>query len=89
MISNINADFYNLVREAAHKKWDPIGVSSYSEQIGEYDSYLPKLCELLKKGASEEQIFDFLWIAETEAMGLSGNKQATREFSKWLVTLNN
>ncbi len=63
-------------------------ITVYSEEMGEYDGYLPNLCELLKKGGSEEQIFNFLWTAETDSMGLSGDEQATREFSKWLISLN-
>ncbi len=87
MVSNIDLDFYSLVREAVHKRWDPIGFCSYSEEMGEYDGYLPNLCKLLKEGGSEEQVFNFLWVAETDSMGLSGDKQATREFSKWLIDL--
>lgn len=47
----------------------------------------PNLCKLLKEGGSEEQVFNFLWTAETDSMGLSGDEQATREFSKWLIDL--
>ncbi|WP_018416223.1 hypothetical protein [Teredinibacter turnerae] len=85
---NNNSIFFNLVREGVHKKWDPIGVSSYTEEMGEYDGYLPSLCKLLNDGASEEQVFDFLWTVETQSMGLSGDEQATRDFSKWLVDLS-
>jgi len=87
MSSNIDLDFYTLVREAVHNKWDPIGVCAYSDEMGEYDGYLPNLCKLLNDGASEEQVFKFLWTAETDSMGLSGDEQATREFSKWLANL--
>ncbi|KKO47523.1 hypothetical protein VT06_16640 [Arsukibacterium sp. MJ3] len=87
MSSNIDSDFYTLVREALHKKWDPIGVCAYSEEMGEYDGYLPNLCRILKEDGSEDQVFNFLWTAETDSMGLSGDVQATREFSRWLVSL--
>lgn len=87
MASNTDLDFYNLVREAVHKRWDPIGVCSYSEEMGEYDGYLPNLCKLLEEGGSEELVFNFLWTVETESMGLSGDEKATREFSKWLFNL--
>nr|WP_321442955.1 hypothetical protein [uncultured Cohaesibacter sp.] len=83
----LSAKIYNQIRNAVHQEWDPIGICSYSGELGEYDSYLPKLIELLGKGANEEQIFSFLWVAETEAMGLSGDEQATRKFSKWLAVL--
>ena len=84
---NTDLDFYNFVREAVHNEWDPIGVYSYSEEMGEYDGYLPNLCKLLEEDGSEEQVFDFLWTVETGSMGLSGDAKATREFSKWLFNL--
>ncbi|MGR5287733.1 hypothetical protein ACP3V5_20615 [Vibrio maritimus] len=84
----VDLDFYNQLRVAVHKEWDPIGVCSYSEEMGEYDGYLPKLYELLKDGSSEEEVFNYLWSVETEAMGLSGDKQITRNFSKLLLKLD-
>lgn len=82
-----NSKLYTIVREAVHKQWDPIGIFSYSNEMEEYDGYIPKLCKLLMEGASENEIFEFLWIVETESMGLSGDKGATREFSKKLIEL--
>jgi len=86
MTSNI--DFYDLVREAVHKNWDPIGVYCYSEEMGEYDGYIPNLYKLLNDGSSEDEVFNFLWSIETNSMGLSGDKQATREFSKLLIKIS-
>jgi len=80
-------DFYDQVREAVHYRWDPIGVAAYSEEMGEYDGYIPGLCELLEKAIEPQQVFDFLWIMETESMGLEGDKKATQEFSFWLYQL--
>uniref|UniRef100_A0A486XT63 Uncharacterized protein n=1 Tax=Rheinheimera sp. BAL341 TaxID=1708203 RepID=A0A486XT63_9GAMM len=85
---NIDPLFYNLVREAVHKEWDPIGVYEYSEEMGEYDGYVPNLCQLLLDGGTEDQVFSFLWAVETDSMGLTGDEQATRKFSKRLVKLN-
>ena len=87
MKSNIDLAFYNLLREVVHKNWDPIGVYSYSGEMGEYDGYLPNLYKLLKDGSSEGEVFNFLWSIETDAMGLSGDEHTTREFSKLLIKL--
>nr|WP_300311503.1 hypothetical protein [Halomonas sp.] len=87
MMDNRSSKLYTAVREATHNQWDPIGVCAYSNEMGEYDGYIPKLCELLLKDASEDEISEFLWIVETESMGLSGDKNATREFSKKLIEL--
>ncbi|BDM64000.1 hypothetical protein NFHSH190041_14520 [Shewanella sp. NFH-SH190041] len=56
----VDLDFYNQLRVAIHKEWDHIGVYSYSEEMGEYDGYLPKLYELLKDEGSEEEVFNYL-----------------------------
>ena len=84
----MDLDFYNQLRVAVHKEWDPIGVCAYSEEMGEYDGYLPKLYELLKDGSSEEEIFNYLWVIETEVMGLLGDKEVTKKFSNLLINLN-
>lgn len=86
-MDDISSKLYNAVSEATHRQWDPIGVCAYSNEMGEYDEYIPKLCQLLLKDASEDEIFEFLWIVETESMGLSGDKNATREFSKKLIEM--
>jgi len=80
-------NLYERVRQAVHIQWDPIGVAAYSDEMGEYDGYIPALCKLLKKQPSREQIFEYLWTVETESMGLSGDKQSTEEFADWLYSL--
>jgi hypothetical protein len=82
------SQFYQTVRRAVHVDWDPIGVAEFSEEMGEYDSYVPALCELLGKGASEQEVLAFLWTVETESIGLQGNREATERFAKWLCSLS-
>ncbi|MGY8730505.1 MAG: hypothetical protein ACKVK0_00130 [Pirellulales bacterium] len=41
------SDLYEIVRRAVHSDWDPIGVAVLTDEMGEYDSYIPGLCELL------------------------------------------
>ena len=79
--------FYNEVRNAVHRRWDPIGVAVYSNEMGEYDSYIPALCEILNKGAGRQRIFEHLWIMETDSMGMDGDREATEEFASWLYQL--
>ncbi|WP_088744271.1 hypothetical protein [Cobetia sp. QF-1] len=86
---NRASKLYKAVREAVHQQWDPIGVCSYTDEMGEYDSYVPNLCEILINEASEDEVFNFLWIVETESMGLSGDEKATRDFSNVLVIIKN
>lgn len=84
---NMNASLYARIREAVHKRWDPIGVADYSNEMGEYDGYVYNLFELLEKQPSRDQIFNFLWEAETESMGLSGDRKSTEDFADWLYEL--
>jgi hypothetical protein len=81
------SNLYETVRTAVHNDWDPIGVSTLTAEMGEYDPYVPGLCELLRKHASESEIFGYLWAVETESIGLEGNRQATERFAEWLCGL--
>lgn len=82
------SQFYKTVRRAVHTDWDPIGVADFSDDMGEYDSYVPTLCDMLGKGASEQEVFEYLWTVETESIGLQGNREATERFAKWLCSLS-
>ena len=81
-------NLYDTVRKAMHKDWDPIGVSAFTQEMGEYDSYVAGLCELVLNNAREEQLFEYLWTVETVSISLPGNRQKTREFAKWICSLN-
>jgi hypothetical protein len=77
-----------VVREAVHTKWDPIGIGESALELGEYDSYVPGLCNLLTSHSSETELFEYLWTVETEWIGLRGNRERTERFAKWLWELS-
>lgn len=81
------SDLYDAVRKAVHSDWDPIGVADFSDRMGEYDSYVPGLCELLCNNASENEVFRYLWTIETESIGLMGNQKETEIFAVKLCRL--
>lgn len=81
------SDLYETVRKAVHLDWDPIGISDLTDEMGEYDWYLPGIVDLLVKNASEKEMFDFLWRVETESIGMRGNREATERFASWLCSL--
>lgn len=87
MSQNDTKEIYAKVYQAVYEQWDPIGISSYTNEKGEYDGYIPALCDLLGKDSSREQIFGYLWEVETESIGLSGNRKATEYFADWLYSL--
>lgn len=72
---------YQAVHSAVLHDWDPIGVENLPEAQGEYDAYVPKLCDLLKSKTSRNEILAYLWWLETEQLGLSGNRQRTEVFA--------
>lgn len=80
-------ELYESVRRAVHFEWDPIGVAGLVNEMGEYDSYVLRLCALLKGRASESDVFDYLWSVETDSIGLTGNRDATERFAKRLCEL--
>lgn len=84
----IPRELYDLVREAMHREWDPIGAFALTDTFGEYDAYVTPVCELLRAGRDSDAIFAALWNLETEGMGLPGDRNATQAFASWLVDLS-
>lgn len=84
MTNEIDINLYRSIAEALHYKWDPIGISDIPRAIGEYDSYVPELYELICQNADGEVIFDYLWEIEVQHMGLDGDRAATLAFVDYL-----
>ena len=77
--------YLEAVRSSLIQDWDPIGVGAIKEAQDEYDSYAPKLAEMLLEGKSRQEIFDYLWWLENEHMGLTGDRSATERFAGKLI----
>lgn len=58
------------IRQVLLVVWDPIGVFGAEGAEDEYDSYAPGVYGLLKRGASKEEIINYLHEIETDRMGL-------------------
>lgn len=83
---------FDCLHHALIGEWDPIDVKNTSELQDEYDSYIPKLYQIISKSNSADKIFDYLWWLETDYIGItdSGNacaKKATVEFARKLFKL--
>lgn len=87
MIEKIEKSLYPEVRRAVHNEWDPIGVSNFTNDFGEYDAYIPELCSFLSNNPSSQEIFEHLWTIETNSIGMEGDKQSTLKFSEKLKVL--
>ena len=55
---------------------------STANEMGEYDSDVPGLYELLSKHAPEKEVFEYLCTVETESLGVVGDRQPTERFVK-------
>ena len=75
------------IRAILMKSWDPIGVSSWGFATDEYDSYIPKAKALIRSGASEQIMMDYLdWIA-SERMGFTSQPERGRPAARLLLAL--
>jgi len=87
--SNREKRLRSLIKEALLDEWDPIGIRDIPEAKDEYSGYVSPLRDLIIQHKSQQEIFDYLWWAETEHMGLSGNRQATESFSRRISRIAN
>lgn len=78
---------YRQTDEVLHYMWDPIGVRGIAQARDEYSSYLPHVFSLLVGNKGPEKIAEYLdWVVE-EKMGLTPNKEYSKEISEILVGL--
>ena len=87
MMTPLEEQLLAAVREALFDEWDPIQVNHCPSGTDEYDSYAPRLTEMLLEGRSEQDIFDELWKIETQTIGLRGNREATKYFARQLTQI--
>jgi hypothetical protein len=79
--------YHAAIREVLMREWDPIGVADIPEAADEYDSYIGQVHGLLVRREPPYKLVDFLWWAETEYMGLAGNRRRTEQVAERLLRL--
>jgi hypothetical protein len=85
---NRTSDFLRSnVKHILFYDWDPIGINDLPEAQGEYDSYVPRICEMLREGCSFDDLYRYLRWIEFEHMGLDEDKENTSEIAKKLTRL--
>ena len=80
-----NNELYQRVDEVLHYLWDPIGVSEIPGARDEYHSYLPHVFSLLKRGADENEIADYLGSVTSRSMELGTNRKRDLEVAEILI----
>lgn len=79
------AELYRRCDEILHYIWDPIGVAGAPGARDEYQSYLPFVVDLLRRGEDASAIATYLLRIEQEAIGLGGNRRLARRAAARLV----
>ena len=64
-----NLDAVRLeIRRILLTDWDPSNASRFDAAAGEYDTYIEPIYEMIGRGASEQEIVDYLHERELESM---------------------
>lgn len=69
-LSAEDAGAYEALDRLLFRQWDPIGVYDIDGCEDEYRAYLPRFWELVRSGASEEQVVGYLAEIERERIEL-------------------
>lgn len=69
-LSRVDNGLLLRVNEVLHYLWDPIGVSDIPEARDEYDSYAGVVFSLIKRGAAEKEIAEYLRNTRVVHMGM-------------------
>ena len=69
---------------AVLRRWDPIGVISEDNQ-DEYDSYSVDIVRLLDRGATVDDVVDYMRWAVTERMGLAFDEWHSRDCAEVVI----
>jgi hypothetical protein len=76
------------IRKVLMQHWDPIGVRDEPFAADEYDSYIPKIISILRRGASAEELIDYLDEIETRRMGFDSQRERGRNAAERLLPLS-
>jgi hypothetical protein len=78
-----------LVRDILWEFWDPIGVSAFDDwPKDEYDSYVGVVVSMLRSGQTAQEVSSYLYRAETEYIGMSGDQARAASVAQMLISLN-
>src|SRR5688572_6040962 len=80
--------YQDAIRDVLMREWDPIGVADMPEAQDEYDSYIGQIYGLLARREPKYKLVDSLWWAETENMGLYGNRRHTERVADLLLQIS-
>jgi hypothetical protein len=77
-------DLFRRVQQVIRMEWDPIGIGHCPEAMHEYDGYCRDVFDLLREQPTVEEVYGYLWSAETGHLGLAGDSAKTETVAKRL-----
>jgi hypothetical protein len=76
----------DAIRKVLMSEWDPIGFGDLLP-ADEYDSYIPKIYELLQSGVNSNKLATHLEQIETNGIGLPARPDVNRRVAQSLLDL--
>ena len=80
-----NGELQRRVDEVLFYVWDPIGVADEPCARSEYESYVPKVLQLVQDNDSIQPIAVYLDSVVTSRMGLSANRKHCEKVAELLL----
>ena len=82
------ATIQDSIRKVLIDDWDPIGVRGVREAVGEYDSYIGRIYQILARSRSLDDLADCLAQIETEEIGVVTSVGVRTQVAEKLLALN-
>ena len=76
------------VRQVLLDDWDPSNAARSEHSRGEYDAYIGPLCAMIRAGAGDDEVVNFLHERERESMCFPGlDTRRLRPVARKLIAL--
>ena len=76
------------IRQVLLDEWDPSNASRFEHSRGEYDAYIEPLWAIIRAGAGEDAVVEFLHERERESMCFPGlDTRRLRPVARKLIAL--
>ena len=79
--------FQKIISQILLETWDPLGVEEEENAQDEYDTYALQLVGMLARGATEDEIADFLDIILTTQFEMSPEIVSSEAAARAIVAL--
>ena len=76
------------IRRVLIDEWDPIGVRGVPAAVGEYDSYIGRIYQILKGSRSADDLADYLARIEKEEICVRTSGETRTRVAEKLLALN-